>query len=94
MIDKKNIGSSFDEFLEKNGLLETCENQAIKEILADQIRAAMKAEGLNKKTMAERMNTSRQSLDRLLDPNQSGVTLQTMQRAAAAVGRKLTIQLV
>ena len=93
MIDKKNIGSDFDDFLAEDGLLDTCEEQAIKEILADQITQAMKTEGLNKTTMAQRMNTSRQALDRLLDPNNPGVTLQTMQRAAAAVGRRLSLEL-
>lgn len=93
MIDKKNIGSSFDNFLAEDGLLEGCEEQAIKEILADQIIASMKSEGLNKTAMARRMNTSRQALDRLLDPSNTGVTLQTMQRAASAVGRRLSLEL-
>jgi antitoxin HicB len=93
MIDKKNIGSAFDDFLAEDGLLESCEEQAIKEILADQIKDAMQTEGLNKAAMARRMNTSRQALDRLLDPANTGVTLHTMQRAAAAVGRRLTLEL-
>lgn len=93
MIDKENIGSSFDDFLTEDSLLEICEEQAIKEILADQIRMAMENEGLNKTAMAKRMKTSRQALDRLLDPSNTSVTLHTMQRAAAAVGRKLTLEL-
>lgn len=93
MIDKKNIGSAFDDFLAEDGLLESSEEQAIKEILADQIKTAMQSEGLNKAAMARRMNTSRQALDRLLDPANTGVTLHTMQRAAAAVGRRLTLEL-
>jgi len=93
MIDKKNIGSGFDQFLAQDGLLEVCEEQALKEILADQIKDAMQTEGLNKTAMARRMNTSRQALDRLLDPANTGVTLHTMQRAAAAVGRRLTLEL-
>jgi antitoxin HicB len=93
MISKKNIGSSFDGFLAEDGLLEICEEHAIKEILADQIRMAMENEGLNKTAMAKRMKTSRQALDRLLDPSNTSVTLHTMQRAAAAVGRKLTLEL-
>ena len=93
MIKKKNIGSSFDDFLAEDGLLEICEEQAIKEILADQVKAAMEAEGLNKTEMAKRMNTSRKALNRLLDPLNTGITLQTMQRAASAVGRKLTLEL-
>jgi antitoxin HicB len=93
MISKKNIGSSFDGFLAEDSLLEICEEHAIKEILADQIRMAMENEGLNKTAMAKRMKTSRQALDRLLDPSNTSVTLHTMQRAAAAVGRKLTLEL-
>jgi antitoxin HicB len=93
MINKKNIGSSFDDFLAEDNLLEICEEHAIKEILAEQIQMAMKAEGLNKTAMAQRMKTSRQALNRLLDPSNSSVTLHTMQRAATAVGRKLTLKL-
>lgn len=93
MISKKNIGSSFDGFLAEDGLLEICEEHAVKEILTDQIRMAMENEGLNKTAMAKRMKTSRQALDRLPDPSNTSVTLHTMQRAAAAVGRKLTLEL-
>jgi antitoxin HicB len=93
MISKKNIGSSFDDFLVEDDLFEICEEHAIKEILADQIKMAMENEGLNKTAMAKRMKTSRQALDRLLDPSNTSVTLHTMQRAAAAVGRKLTLEL-
>lgn len=93
MIDEKNIGSSFDDFLSQEGLLEQTEELAIKEILADQIRQAMAEEGLTKSAMAARMRTSRQALDRLLDPSNTGVTLHTMQRAAQAVGRKLRLEL-
>lgn len=93
MIDKKNIGSSFDDFLAEDGLLEISEEQALKEILADQIAAAMRSEGLNKAAMAQRMKTSRQALDRLLDPTNTGITLRTMQRAARAVGCRLTLEL-
>jgi DNA-binding phage protein len=93
MVRKQNIGASFDDFLEEEGLLEVCEEQAIKAILADQVKAAMESEGLTKTQMAQRMKTSRQALDRLLDPLNTGVTLQTMQRAASAVGRRLSLEL-
>lgn len=93
MIRKQNIGTSFDDFLEQDGLLNECEEQAIKEILADKVKEAMLAEGLNKTAMARRMNTSRKALDRLLDPNNTSVTLHTMQRAASAVGRRLVLEL-
>lgn len=91
---KGKIGSSFDGFLAENGLLQECEEQAIKQILADQIKAAMDKDRLTKAAMASRMKTSRRALDRLLDPNNTGVTLHTLQRAAAAVGRHLRLELV
>lgn len=90
---KGRIGSSFDAFLDEQGIREAVEEQAIKEIIADQIAAAMKERGLTKMAMAERMQTSRQQLDRLLDPANPGVTLATLQRAAKAVGRSLTVSL-
>ena len=94
MIKKKNIGSNFDDFLAEQGMLEVCEEQAIKEILADQIRAAMIEKELSKTAMARRMKTSRQALDRLLDPSNVSVTLSTMQKAASAVGRTLRLELL
>ncbi|MFN7938548.1 MAG: Fis family transcriptional regulator [Bryobacteraceae bacterium] len=91
---KGKIGSSFDEFLAEQSILEECEEQAIKQILADQIKAAMEKDRLTKSAMAERMRTSRRALDRLLDPKNTGVTLHTLQRAAVAVGRQLRLELV
>lgn len=91
---KGKVGSSFDAFLADQGILEECEEQALKQILADQIRAAMENDHLTKTAMASRMKTSRRALDRLLDPKHTGVTLNTLQRAALAVGRQLRIELV
>ncbi len=88
------IGSSFDEFLAGQGMLQECEEQAIKQVLADQIKAAMERERLTKAAMASRMKTSRRALDRLLDVNNTGVTLHTLQRAASAVGLQLRLELV
>lgn len=88
------IGSSFDDFLAQQGLLEECEEQAIKQILADQIKAAMENEQLTKAAMAVRMKSSRRALDRLLDPANTSVTLHTLQRAAIAIGRQLRLELV
>ena len=92
--NKGGVGASFDEFLAEQGILAECEEQAIKQILADQIRAAMARERLTKTSMAARMQTSRRALDRLLDPANTAVTLHTLQRAAAAVGRQLRLELV
>ena len=91
---KGKVGSSFDGFLAEQGILEECEEQAVKEILADQIKAAMEKERLTKAAMAIRMQTSRRALDRLLDPNNTSVTLHTLHRAAVAVGRQLRLELI
>ena len=86
-------GESFDEFLERDGLLADTEDAAIKEIIADQIKVAMDKKGLTKTEMAARMKTSRRQLDRLLDPENTSVTLATLRRAASAVGRNLRVEL-
>jgi antitoxin HicB len=84
---------TFDEFLAEQGMLGTCEDRAIKEIIAAQLSDAMKAQGITKTAMAERMKTSRRQLDRLLDPATPSVTLETLRRAANAVGRTLRVEL-
>lgn len=84
---------TFDEFLEKDGLLAETEEAALKEIIADQIKIAMTQENLTKTAMAARMQTSRRQLDRLLDPDNPSVTLATLRRAASAVGRNLRVEL-
>jgi predicted XRE-type DNA-binding protein len=84
---------TFDDFLAEQGMLEEAEEVAIKRVLAWQIAAAMKEQGITKKAMAERMRTDRRQLDRLLDPDNPSVTLSTLRRAATAVGRTLRIEL-
>jgi hypothetical protein len=91
---KGKVGSSFDGFLSEQGILEECEEQAVKQILAGQIKAAMERERLTKAAMAIRMRTSRRALDRLLDPANTSVTLHTLQRAAVAIGRQLRLELI
>ena len=86
------IGSSFESFLEEEGMLEDCTAAAVKRVLARQVEQAMKDRGLTKSAMARAMHTSRPALDRLLDPANPSVTLDTLQRAAA-VGRKLRLEL-
>jgi len=96
MVKKKKARLSeetFDEFLSEQGMLGTCEERAIKEIIAEQLAEAMKAQGITKSAMAERMRTSRRQLDRLLDPATPSVTLETLRRAANAVGRTLRVEL-
>ena len=89
----KHIGSSFDDFLAEDGLLEEASTQAVKRVLAYQIAKAMEVQGLTKSAMAKRMSTSRAQLDRLLDPANVKVQLDTIQRGAAAVGHKLRLEL-
>jgi antitoxin HicB len=96
MVKKKKARVSeetFDGFLAEQGMLGTCEERAIKEIIAEQLAEAMKAQGITKSAMAERMKTSRRQLDRLLDPATPSVTLETLRRAANAVGRTLRVEL-
>lgn len=85
------IGSSFDDFLEAEGLRAEVTSQATREVIAWLLTEAMAAQKLTKTEMAARMKTSRQQLDRLLDPGGSGITLDTLERAASAVGKRLTI---
>jgi antitoxin HicB len=85
---------TFDEFLDEQGLLAQVEESALKEVIADQIKAAMSEHKLAKTAMAARMHTDRRQLDRLLDPANPSVTLSTLRRAANAVGRTLRVELV
>lgn len=86
--------ATFDEFLAEQGILGATEDHAVKELIAEQLAAAMEQQGLTKVEMAARMKTSRRQLDRLFDPTISSVTLDTLRRAANAVGRSLRIDLV
>ena len=90
----KHIGSSLEDFLKEEGILEETRAVVLKETLAWQVRQAMEKNKISKVEMAQRMNTSRAALDRLLDPGNASVTLQTLTRAAHAVGRDLRIELV
>lgn len=92
--DSQHVGSDFDEYLNEEGMLEEVERIAIKRVVAIQVDQFMSNQGLSKTEMARRMRTSRASLDRLLDPENGSVTLQTLERAARALGRRLRIALV
>lgn len=89
----KHLGSDFDDFLQDESLLAEAEATAIKRVLAFQIQKEMEDRQLTKSALAKLMNTSRSSLDRLLDPDNPSVTLVTMESAAIALGKKLKIQL-
>jgi antitoxin HicB len=86
--------TTLDAFLADEGTREEFQAVAIKEVLAWQIEQAMKKQGLSRKRLAERMGTSRSQIGRLLDPRDGNVTLATLQRAAAMIGRKVRLELV
>jgi hypothetical protein len=86
-------GSSLDEFLEDEGVLPEFRARAIKEVIAWQLAEAMKERGLSKSALARLMQTSRTQVDRVLDPANGNVTIETLQRAAALVGRRLQLEL-
>jgi len=94
MKKKGRIGSSFDDFLKKEGIYEEVSALAIKRVIARQLGALMQDQGLSKTGLAKRMKTSRAQLDRLLDPDNESVTLGTLTRAAQAVVRQLRMELV
>lgn len=87
-------GSGLDEFLEDEGLLAEAEATAIKRVIAWQIAEAMKAQGLKKTTLAQKMGTSRTQVDRLLDASQPGLTLETLSRVADVLGCRIRFELV
>ena len=86
-------GSSFDDFLKEDGIYEDVQNAAIKKVLSAKLEAAMFDQNISKTDMARRLNTSRSQLDRLLDPDNETITLQTASRAAAVLGMTLEINL-
>ncbi|HJD56267.1 MAG TPA: helix-turn-helix domain-containing protein [Rickettsia endosymbiont of Pyrocoelia pectoralis] len=92
-INPKHLGSDFDDFLNKIGILEEVTAIAHKRILAEQIKQIMEQKHITKSEMAEKMETSRSAVDRLLNPNNPNVTLDTLDRAAIALGMKLSISL-
>lgn len=91
---KGKIGSSHDDDLEEEGIYEEVTAPAIKRVIARQLDALMRDQGLTKSTLAKRMHTSRAQLDRPLDPDNDSVTLATLARAARVVGRQLETELV
>lgn len=88
------IGSSFSDFLKMEGVQENTTALAIKRVLAWELEQAMNKEGVTKNEMAKRMQTSRSQLDRILDPNNDKVQLDTIIKAARALGREVRLELV
>ena len=92
-MSKKQMGSSIDDFLKAEGIFEEAQAEAIKEGVAWQLAEAMKQQKISKNKMAALLKTSRTQVDRLLDPK-NDITLGSLQRAAAMVGRRVSIELV
>ena len=93
-MNRKNIGSTLDSFLREENIYEEVSVTAIKRVVVGQVESAMKEKHLSKSEMARRRRTSRSALDRLLDPENEAITLTTLQKAAAVVGRHLRLELV
>jgi hypothetical protein len=92
-MSKKHMGSSLDDFLREEGIFEEAQAQAVKEVVAWQLADAMKKKKISKNELAKLLKTSRTQVDRILDPK-NDITLGSLQRAAAMVGRRVSIELV
>ena len=93
-LKNKAIGSSLEDFLKEEGIYEECHTKAVKEVLAWQLQQLMQERRLSKVEMARQMQTSRAALDRLLDPDNTAVTLHTLMKAAATLGKSIRLELV
>ena len=91
---KARVGSSFEDYLKEEGAYEETTAVAIKRVLAWQLTEAMEAQGVSKNQMAKRMNTSRSQLDRILDPDEPRILLDTIFKAARVLGREVRLDLV
>jgi hypothetical protein len=91
---KKHTGSKLEDFLEEEGILQSSTAKAIKGIIAWQLAEEMKAKRMTKQRLADLMHTSRAQVDRILDPEKGNVTIETLQRAAMLLGRRVRLELV
>jgi predicted XRE-type DNA-binding protein len=93
-LKNQHIGSSVEDFLEEEGILEESTAKAIKAVIAWQLAEQMKTKRMSKKRLAELMRTSRAQINRILDPDKGNVTIETLQRAATLLGRRVRVELV
>ena len=93
-LKREHIGSSVEDFLEQEGILEESTAKAIKAVIAWQLAEQMKTKRVSKKRLAELMKTSRAQIDRILDPDKGNVTIETLQRAAILLGRRVRVELI
>ena len=94
MISKKHVGQNFEDFLQEEGIYEEVQLNALKKAIAHQIRSMMKEKGIRKTEMAIRMKTSRSSLERLLNEESFNITISTISKAAAVLGKRIELSLV
>ena len=94
MVNKKHVGQSFDDFLREEDIYEDVQLNALKKTLASQIKTMMNEQGIKKREMASRMNTSRSSLDRLLNEESCNVTISTISKAATVLGKRIEFSLI
>jgi predicted XRE-type DNA-binding protein len=94
MARNPHLGSSLNDFLGDEGILEETQAVAIKEVIAWQLEQAIKDRNISRSRLAELMHTSRSQVRRMLDPHNGNVTIETLQRAAAIVGRKVRVELI
>lgn len=93
-LEKGSVGSSFDDFLEEQGIADDVAGMALKKVIAASIRRRMEELNVSQAAMARRMETSRAQMSRLLDPENEGVTLGTIQRAAKVLGMRVRLELI
>lgn len=89
----KHIGSNFDQFLSDDGILEECRASAIKFMIARELQKAMEKQHISKTEMARRLHTSRTGIDRLLDPDNTSITLHTLAKVAQVLGKRIELSL-
>ena len=94
MADNNHRGAALDSFLEEQGVLGEFQARAVKEVIAWQLAEAMRDRKISKSALAVLMKTSRTQINRVLDPNDGNVTIETLQRAAVLVGRRVQLELV
>lgn len=91
MIDKKHIGTSFDSFLEEEGLLQESEAVALKRVIAYALEQKMKADNISVNRLAKELETSRSAICRILDPENTSITLNTIEKVAKYLGKRIIL---
>ncbi|CDE92593.1 putative uncharacterized protein [Fusobacterium sp. CAG:815] len=91
MIDKKHVGSNFDNFLEEESILQESEAVALKRVIAYALEEKMKADNISVNRLAKELETSRTAICRILDPENTSITLNTIEKVAKYLGKKIVL---